>query len=170
VKLLSEQLSKRLATRYPHPARLRGLTESTVDSCSDASTGFVEACPTLLGGVWHDLAPVPAFGKLINLCRRSKGLSVEQLAERARVDLSELINIEHDLRYRPEPRTVYQLSGVLDLPNEKLLQQSGNMVIRDMRFEQSAVKFAARSESVNKLSREEHRALEEFVKYLSEQK
>jgi hypothetical protein len=39
-----------------------------------------------------------------------------------------------------------------------------------MRFEQSAVKFAARSESVDKLSREEHRALEEFVKYLSEQK
>jgi HTH-type transcriptional regulator, competence development regulator len=115
-------------------------------------------------------APVPAFGKLINLCRRSKGLSMEQLAERARVDLSELINIEHDLRYRPEPRTVYQLSGVLDLPNEKLLQLSGNMVIRDMRFEQSAVKFAARSESVDKLSREEHRALEEFVKYLSEQK
>jgi HTH-type transcriptional regulator, competence development regulator len=115
-------------------------------------------------------APVPAFGKLINLCRRSKGLSMEQLAERARVDLSELINIEHDLRYRPEPRTVYQLSGVLDLPNEKLLQLSGNMVIRDMRFEQSVVKFAARSESVDKLSREEHRALEEFVKYLSEQK
>jgi len=114
--------------------------------------------------------PVPAFGKLINLCRRSKGLSMEQLAERARVDLSELINIEHDLRYRPEPRTVYQLSGVLDLPNDKLLQLSGNMVIRDMRFEQSAVKFAARSESVDKLSREEHRALEEFVKYLSEQK
>ena len=114
--------------------------------------------------------PVPAFGKLINLCRRSKGLSMEQLAERARVDLSELINIEHDLRYRPEPRTVYQLSGVLDLPNEKLLQLSGNMVIRDMRFEQSVVKFAARSESVDKLSREEHRALEEFVKYLSEQK
>jgi len=28
-------------------------------------------------------APVPAFGKLINLCRRSKGLSMEQLAEKS---------------------------------------------------------------------------------------
>jgi len=33
---------------------------------------------------------------------------------------------------------------------------------------EQAVKLAARSESVEKLSRQEHLALEEFVKYLNE--
>lgn len=111
----------------------------------------------------------PAFGKLINLCRRKRGYSIEKLAEEAQVEVAELYKVERDLHYRPEPRTVYQLSHLFHLPNDKLLQLSGNMVVRDSHFQDSAVRFAARSESVDKLSREEHVALEEFVKLLSEQ-
>jgi len=40
--------------------------------------------------------------------------------------------------------------------------------VRDRRLGEQAVKFAARSESVEKLSRQEHQALEEFVRYLNE--
>src|SRR6266851_5967604 len=40
-----------------HPARLRCLTEPTVDRCSDASTGFVEAC--------H---PPKEYGMICSLC------------------------------------------------------------------------------------------------------
>jgi len=54
------------------------------------------------------------------------------------------------------------------LPKDRLLQLSGNMIVRDRSLGQQAVKFAARSESVQKLSRQEHQALEEFVKYLNE--
>lgn len=113
-------------------------------------------------------SPNPAFGLLINLWRRKKGLRIDALAEAARIDVAELIEIERNLNYVPEPRTVYQLAKTLQLPSERMLELSGNLVVRDSSVEQQAVRFAARSESVEKLSKDEQRALEEFVKFLSE--
>lgn len=112
--------------------------------------------------------PSPAFGRLINLWRRKKGLRIDALAEKARIDVAELIEIERNLNYVPEPRTVYQLAKTLDLPSERMLELSGNVIVRDSGLGQEAVRFAARSESVEKLSKDEQRALEEFVKFLSE--
>lgn len=111
---------------------------------------------------------VPAFGRLVNLSRRQRGWTIEDLAASARIDLGEAIRIEHDESYVPGPRTVYQLSNALGLPRERMLQLSGNLIVRDRRLGEQAVKFAARSESAAKLSRQEHSALEEFVKYLNE--
>jgi HTH-type transcriptional regulator, competence development regulator len=115
-----------------------------------------------------DEDPRPAFGKLINLWRRKKGLRMDQLAEKANIDLAELIEIERNIHYTPEPRTVYQLARTLGLSNERMLQLSGNVIARDQTLGQEAVRFAARSESVEKLNKDEQRALEEFVKFLSE--
>lgn len=113
-------------------------------------------------------SPNPAFGRLINLWRRKKGLRIDVLAEKARIDVGELIEIERNLNFVPEPRTVYQLAKTLDLPGERMLELSGNLIVRDSSLGQEAVRFAARSESVEKLSKDEQRALEEFVKFLSE--
>jgi transcriptional regulator with XRE-family HTH domain len=113
-------------------------------------------------------SPNPAFGRLINLWRRKKGLRIDALAEKARIDVAELIEIERNLNYVPEPRTVYRLAKTLDLPSERMLELSGNLIVRDSSLGQEAVRFAARSESVEKLSKDEQRALEEFVKFLSE--
>ncbi len=112
--------------------------------------------------------PRPAFGRLINLWRRKKGLRMDELAERARIDMGELVVIEHDIHYTPEPRTVYQLAKILGLSINRMLQLSGNAIVRDSTLDQEAVRFAARSESVEKLTKDEHRALEEFVKFLNE--
>lgn len=109
-----------------------------------------------------------AFGRLINLSRRKRGWTLEDLAASARIDAAEAIRIEHDATYIPGPRTVYQLSTTLGLPREQMLQLSGNMLARDRRLGEQALKFAARSESVERLSKQEHQALEEFVKYLKE--
>ena len=45
---------------------------------------------------------------------------------------------------------------------------AGLLKVKDAQFQQQAVRFAARSEPVEKLSKEEHRALEEYVKFLCE--
>jgi transcriptional regulator with XRE-family HTH domain len=111
--------------------------------------------------------PRTAFRMLINLWRRKKGIRLDQLAERADVDLAELIAIERDVRYIPEPRTVYQLANTLGLPTDRMLQLSGNTVVRDSHFGEEAVRFAARAESLEKLTKDEQSAFEEFVKYLS---
>lgn len=107
------------------------------------------------------------FGRLINLWRRKKGLRIDELADKARIDLAELIAIEQDIHYSPEPRTVYQLAKILGLPGDRMLQLSGNTIVRDPTLGEEAIRFAAHSESVEKLTRDEQRALEEFVKFLS---
>ena len=108
------------------------------------------------------------FGRLINLWRRKKGLRIDELADKARIDIAELIAIEQDIHYTPEPRTVYQLAKILGLPGDRMLQLSGNTIVRDQTLGEEAIRFAARSESVEKLTKDEQRALEEFVKFLSE--
>jgi HTH-type transcriptional regulator, competence development regulator len=108
-----------------------------------------------------------AFGMLVSLSRRKKGWSAEKLSEQARIDLEELVMIEQGSEYVPEPRTVCQLAELLNLPEDKLLELSGNTVARDKHLQNAAVKFAARAQSMEKLSREEKTALEEFVKQMS---
>jgi transcriptional regulator with XRE-family HTH domain len=116
----------------------------------------------------QDDNPLPVFGRLINLWRRKKKLRIDELADKARIDLAELIAIEQDIHYTPEPRTVYQLAKILGLSGDRMLQLSGNTVVRDQTLGEEAIRFAARSESVEKLNKDEQRALEEFVKFLSE--
>jgi transcriptional regulator with XRE-family HTH domain len=109
-----------------------------------------------------------AFSRLIGLRRREQRLTVEQLAERADVELVELLDIEHGtLPAPPDVRTVYKLATTLKLPEQPLMQLAGLAQPKDDTFGEAAVRFAARSEPVDKLSREEHQALEEFVKFLA---
>lgn len=110
-----------------------------------------------------------AFGALINLQRRNRQWTIEQLAEKAEIDLNEAVSIEEDPAYRPEPRAVFQLAKVLALPIKKLLVLSGNAELASPRLETAAVRFAARSRAVEKLSEAEAAALNEFVAALVEE-
>lgn len=110
-----------------------------------------------------------AFGKFVNLMRRRRGLSMEQLADAAEVDASELLVIEDDLHHAPEPRTVYRLAQTFEVSQRRLMQLAGLTAVNDVGLRQEAVRFAARSESVQKLTPEESSALEAFVAVLSEQ-
>lgn len=110
-----------------------------------------------------------AFGSLVETMRRRQGLTVEKLAERINLDARDVRRIERDAHFRPEPRAVYRLAETFDLPHKALQKLSGNTVARPGLQEQ-ALRFAARSgESPQKLSREEQRALEEFIAYLEKQ-
>lgn len=110
---------------------------------------------------------IPAFGKLINLCRRRNRMRMEQLAEAAAIDVDEIILIELNPAYVPEPRTVFQLSRVLGLPERRMLELSGNLIARDMQLCEHAVLFAARSQPLELLTSEELEALNDFVTFLS---
>jgi HTH-type transcriptional regulator, competence development regulator len=46
-----------------------------------------------------------AFVRLLQLARRERRLSLEQLAQKADVDLGELVKIESDESFKPTPRT-----------------------------------------------------------------
>jgi hypothetical protein len=110
-----------------------------------------------------------AFGKFVNLMRRRLGHTIEQLAEAADLDSSELLVIEDDVHYVPEPRTVFRLAQTFEVSQRRLMQLAGLAAANDAGFRQEAVRFAARSEAVQKLTPEETSALEAFVAILSEQ-
>lgn len=110
-----------------------------------------------------------AFGKFVNLMRRRRGFSMEELAQAADLDASELLVIEDDVHYVPEPRTVFKLAETFEVSQRRLMQLAGLAGANDAGFRREAVRFAARSESVQKLTPEESSALEAFVSVLSEQ-
>ncbi|TAJ85326.1 MAG: XRE family transcriptional regulator [Reyranella sp.] len=109
-----------------------------------------------------------AFGKFVNLMRRRRGFSIEQLAQAADLDASELLVIEDHNHYVPEPRTIFKLAETFEVSQRRLMQLAGLTAANDAGFRQEAVRFAARSESVQKLTLEESSALEAFVAVLSD--
>jgi transcriptional regulator with XRE-family HTH domain len=141
--------------------------------------GVEDGSELSVGGLAQELgmfrvpeAPAPvaksAFAKLIEFRRRALRLSVEDLAKAADVDVAELVGIEIGKVDAPELRTVAKLAKALKLPGQRLVELSGLATPRDARFSDAVVRFAARSESVEKLSPTELEALEEFVKFLAQ--
>ncbi len=111
---------------------------------------------------------VEAFGVLVRQLRRQKQWTLDELAKQARVDVEDLRQIERDPHHRPRPRVVHQLATVFGVPERSLMKLSGATITKDHDFEEEAMRFAAKSDDMSKLSREEQRALNDYVKYLVE--
>lgn len=135
------------------------------DSCRSLSAGGLASDLGMLSSGPSGMQLV--FGRLIEYARRRHGLSVENLAERADVDLAAIVEIETNDRVIPEVRTVYQLAQALKLPTSKLMEVAGLATARP-EVSRAALKFAARSEPTSKLTRDEREAFDEFVKVLAE--
>lgn len=126
-----------------------------------------------VGGMASELGLVHAtvsehpkvFGRLVEFARRAKGLSVERLAERADVEVAEVVAIERNDESPPSARTVYQLAQELGLPAGMLTEVAGLTKPRE-EVSTAALRFAAKSESTSNLSKAEREAFEEFVKVL----
>jgi transcriptional regulator with XRE-family HTH domain len=138
------------------------------DGCFVSVGGFIDDVAKIETSPQAFVSTKAAFIRLLQLARRAKELTREQLAEKADVDSAELTSIETNTDYIPTPRTVYKIAQYLKLPEKKLMALSGLVQLKDPRFNETAVLFAARSEPVEKLTPEERKALEEFVRFLNE--
>lgn len=107
-----------------------------------------------------------AFHRVVQMLRRSRGLTIDQLAEKTKVDRAELVALERNPAYRPSPLTLHRLSEFFEVPDRKLAVLAG--AIRDVPNElrEHAARFAAQSDSFAKLTKEEQRLLDEFVGFL----
>ena len=108
-----------------------------------------------------------AFGKLVNHLRRKENWSIEDLANHAKVDAMELLLIEKEARHQAEPHTVFQLAHVFNLNSKAMQQLAGLVVVRNQQVVAEAVRFAASSDSIEKLSAEQTRSVEQFVATLN---
>ena len=108
-----------------------------------------------------------ALSTLLQLLRRRDNLSQDELADRARVEVDEIRRIEHDRTYTARPRTIYQLERAFNLPPRTLVRLSGLKTAHSREFTEEALKFAAHSKAIHKMTRDEKRLLSEFVKFLA---
>ena len=112
--------------------------------------------------------PNIAFGRFVNLMRRQRSMSVEELADHTDLDIADLVEIEINPYRKPDLRTVYQLAKYFRVSRPGLMQVAGLAIPKDEKLFDEGVRFAARSESTAQLSPEEGAALEAFVAVLSE--
>jgi DNA-binding XRE family transcriptional regulator len=138
------------------------------DNCFVSVGGLVLAVEDLEQQSQKVNAARHAFVSLLDLTRREHKLTWEQFSKKLDVDLAELIGIENDENYKPAPRTVTKIAQFIRVPAEKLFILSGLARARDIRFQEAALRFAARSQPVEELTSEEHDALKEYVKFLCE--
>ncbi|AWH30620.1 helix-turn-helix transcriptional regulator [Stenotrophomonas sp. YAU14A_MKIMI4_1] len=109
------------------------------------------------------------FARFVELMRRKRGLTVEQLAEACGIEVADVINIEDEDLTGIGPRTVYQLANWFEVSVSKLMQLAGLKNVEDATLAQQGLRFAARSNSMASLTKEEREALDEFVSGLGEQ-
>lgn len=110
------------------------------------------------------------FAMLLHLLRRSKRLTLEQLAEKVEIPREELAALEQQENYLPSPRTIHRLSRFYQLSPAKLAALAGAIDEPIDEIREPVTRFAAMSESFSKLSREERVALTELVSALREER
>jgi len=107
-----------------------------------------------------------AFQIVLQDLRRARGLTVDDLAQQSGIDRNEIVNMERNNGYQPPPRTLHNLSQFYGIPTRRLAALVGVIQEVPPDIRQSASRFAAQSESFAKLTREERKVLDEFVKFL----
>jgi transcriptional regulator with XRE-family HTH domain len=110
-----------------------------------------------------------AFRAVIQDMRKAKGLTVSELARRTGIDHNELIAIERKNGYRPTPLTLDKLSRFFGISHKQLATLAGAFGESPPDIVESASRFAAQSESFVKLTKEERKALDEFMNVLKKE-
>lgn len=108
------------------------------------------------------------FREVLRNLRRERGLKIEEFAKETGIGLDEAISIERSNNYRPTPLALFRLSKFYGISQRKLAVLAGAIKDIPREVKEQASRFAAQSDSFSKLTHEERRTLDEFVKFLRE--
>lgn len=108
-----------------------------------------------------------SLSRFVQFARLRLRLSREQFASKTQIPLQELVCIEDDDQYTPSLRTIHILAQFLKVSHVKLLTLAGLAQAKDAQFNDAAVRFAAKSEPIRQLTKEEQEAFDEFARFLS---
>ncbi len=106
------------------------------------------------------------FQTVMQNLRRQRGLTVDELAEELGIDRDDVVAMERSRGYRPRPLTLHKLSKFYGIPQARLNILAGATREVSKSIQEQAARFAAQSESFAKLTREEKKLLDDFVKFL----
>lgn len=110
-----------------------------------------------------------AFQMLIRLLRKKSGFDQEQFADKLGVNEDYVIELEQNISHRPTPLILYKLSQIFRIPHQKLNLLAGAIkdIPEDLQIQAS--QFAAQSDSFAKLTDDEKKLVDEFVKFLRQE-
>ncbi len=160
-------------------AKLIGTTQSVISRLEDADyeghslsmlNRIAEALDQRVTVEMADREPAPddirrAFHLFVCMLRRDHGLSVDALAKQADIDRTEIVAMEQRIGYKPSPLTLHRLSKFFKFPQLSFQILAGATHPNDQ-FREKASRFAAKSESFAKLTKEEKKILDQFVSFL----
>lgn len=98
--------------------------------------------------------------------RKDKGLGIDKFAKKSGINRADVIAIERNPDYKPSPLVLHRLSKFYKISQRKLAFLAGAIKEMPSEVQAEASRFAAQSESFSKLTDEERRTLDEFVKFL----
>lgn len=104
------------------------------------------------------------FGQFLNLARRERGWSVQELAHIISMNAYDVLLLESG-KERPELRIISKVAKVFGVPSRKLAEIAG-LMIPDKTTAKAALAFAA-SSSTKPLEPEQKEALHEFLRALA---
>lgn len=107
-----------------------------------------------------------AYAKFVHMLRINARLTIDALAKKLTVDPEQLLLMEQQLGYKAPPRTLTKLAKHYNLPIKPFFSLAGAYTEIDRSLEQNVIRFAAESDSFEKLTDEEKRLLNELVKVL----
>jgi transcriptional regulator with XRE-family HTH domain len=106
------------------------------------------------------------FSEVVRGLRRKQGLSIEDFSKTSGISRDEAVAMEHDTSFRPSPLTLHRLSKFYKISERRVYALAGAIKDVSSGMRQQVERFAAQSESLSKLTKEEERTLDEFVKFL----
>ena len=108
-----------------------------------------------------------AFRRLMQNVRRKSGLTIEKASKKLAIDSAELERLECDRSYQPSARTLGKLSQFYGIEQERLAALAGGLNHASSELKARASKFATQADSIAKLSKEEKKTLDEFMRFLN---
>lgn len=113
------------------------------------------------------LSEVPTeLGKTIRFVREQKGWTRAELAMLADIEEAEVESLESQRDYNPKPRTVVQLADACHFKRDKFIELAGHRA--SGAANDSSVRFAASSGSLDSISDIEYEAIRALVEVLSQ--
>ena len=107
------------------------------------------------------------FSTLLKMLRLNKGLSFEKLSFQINVNIEELILLEKQVGYKSSTTTLLALARFYSLPEKLLLQIGDATNVSNSKIDEEVIRFAAESESVEKLSPQEKYLLDRTIEIIS---
>lgn len=106
------------------------------------------------------------FQDVVRGLRKNRGLGIDQFVEESGIDRGDVIAMERHPGYKPSPHVIHKLSKFHNIPQKRLALLAGAVEEPSPAVREEVSRFAAQSESFSKLTEEERKTLDEFVRFL----